>query len=260
MLQGKIVVITGASSGVGAEVAVLLAEHGAIPVLIARSLTKLNNVAKRIVGEHSIYEMDVTSTEQVSNTMSEILRRYGKIDILINNAGFAVFDTFVNASMEQFEAMMDVNYMGLVRCTKSVLPSMLERGSGHIINMGSVAGKLGLAKSTAYVASKHAVVGFTKSLRQDLLATGKPIYVSALNPGPIHTPFFVIADPSGNYLKSLPKWFVLKPDQAAKAVLKLILHKRVEKTIPQMASIGVWLMNLFPVSLERLLYKLTNKK
>jgi short-subunit dehydrogenase len=258
MLQGKIVVITGASSGIGAEMAVLLAKYGAVPVLIGRSLSKLKQVVNRINSEHSIYEMDVTSNEQVSETISEILKRYGQVDILINNAGFAVFGTLENASLEQFEQMMDVNYMGLVRCTKAILPSMLQRGSGHIINIGSIAGKMGLAKSSAYVATKHAVLGFTNSLRQDLFGTN--IYVSVLNPGPIHTPFFETADPSGNYLKSLPKWYILKPEQVAKAVLDIIVHKRSERTIPRMAGIGVKLLNLFPGSLERLVYKLTNKK
>src|SRR5690554_4016816 len=109
MIQGKVVVITGASSGIGAEMAVLLAKHGAIPVLLARSTTKLNTVAERITGEHRIYETDVSSAEQVSDTFQSIMKQFSKIDILINNAGFAIFETFEQALLEHHEAMMDVN-------------------------------------------------------------------------------------------------------------------------------------------------------
>ena len=157
-MKGRIVVVTGASGGIGAELAVLLSARGAVPVLLARRTDKLAETAARLAGEHAIYPLDVTSTEQVTAVMDDIRRRYGAIDVLVNNAGFAFFEPFAEAPLEHFERMMDVNYMGVVRCTKAVLPDMLKRGKGHIVNIASLAGKIGTAKSTGYSASKHAVI------------------------------------------------------------------------------------------------------
>jgi short-subunit dehydrogenase len=260
MLQDQIIVITGASSGIGAEMAVLLSEQGATPVLLARSTAKMNEVAKRIKGSCAIYELDVTSADEVNLIMEQILQRFGRIDVLINNAGFGVFETIEDTTLHHFEEMMDVNYMGMVRCIKAVLPSMLDRKKGHIINIASIAGKIGVAKSTGYAASKHAVLGFTNSLRQELLSQQQPIYVSAINPGPIDTPFFDRADPSGKYLERLPRWFILESQQAAQAVLNVIQHKQAEKNIPWIGGIGAKFLQMVPRSWDRWLYKFTNKK
>lgn len=260
MLQGKVIVITGASSGIGAQTAILLASYGAIPVLLARSKAKLEKVGNQIKSEHALYEMDVTSTEQVNETVKKVLAQYGKIDILINNAGFAIFESFQMSTLKYYEEMMSVNFFGLVRCTQAVLPSMIDRNQGHIINIASIAGKVGVAKSAGYVASKHAVIGFTNSLRQDMISTGENIYVSILNPGPVKTAFFDIADPSGDYLKNLPDWFVLEPEKVAKAVLEIIIHKKTEKSIPRIAGFAVWLMNVIPLKFDKLLHRFTNNK
>src|SRR5690554_4845151 len=111
MLHNKIVVVTGASSGIGAEMAVLLSANGAIPILMARSLSNLHNVGKRIKGEHAVYQLDVTSNDDVKTVMEQVITRFGKIDILINNAGFAIFESFEHAEIEDLEDMMNVNYM-----------------------------------------------------------------------------------------------------------------------------------------------------
>src|SRR5690606_14399525 len=135
------------------------------------------------------------------------------------NAGFGIFETFRDAPLDHFEAMMDTNYMGTVRCTKAVLPSFLARGAGHIVNVASIAGKLGTPKSTGYTATKHAVLGFTNALRLELRGTG--VTVSAVNPGPIDTPFFEIADPDGGYVRNV-RWFMLKPEKVAARIVKVI--------------------------------------
>lgn len=118
---------------------------------------------------------------------TEILAAYGRIDILLNNAGYGKFAGFTEMEAQEFDDMMDVNYMGIVRCTKAVVPHMLQRGSGQIVNVASMAGKIGTARSVAYTATKHAVLGFTNALRQELRKSG--ITVSAVNPGPIATDF-----------------------------------------------------------------------
>ncbi|TVX98816.1 SDR family NAD(P)-dependent oxidoreductase [Cohnella terricola] len=256
-LRGKVVLITGASSGIGAKVAVLLAEKGAVPVLTARSVDKMSELAASITGEHAIYGMDVRSDEQVERVLSQALARYGKIDVLLNNAGYGEFVPFTEAPIAHFQEMMDVNYMGTVRCTRAVLPSMLSSGQGHIVNVASMAGKMATAKSTAYSATKHAVLGFTNALRQDLRGTG--VAVSAVNPGPIDTPFFNRADPGGQYVRNIG-WFMMSPDKVAKAIVSVIERRRPELDLPWAASVGVKFMQLFPRIGSALFGGFTNRK
>ncbi len=237
--------------------AILLSEHGAIPVLMARSLEKLQLIGSQIKGRHSLIVLDVTDEEQVQQGVAQVLREYGKIDVFINNAGYGVFSSFADTPLTSFQEMMDVNLMGMVRCIKAVLPGMLAAGQGHIINVASIAGKMGTAKSTAYSASKHAVLGFTNSLRQELAGTG--VLISAVNPGPIDTPFFKIADPTGHYARNI-RWFMLQPGKVAVAVMNMIVHKKVEINLPLTAGVGVKLYQLFPRLFEKLTFKMMNKK
>jgi len=256
-MKDKIIVITGASSGLGAEVALLSAELGAIPILLARSLDKLKEISAKINGKHDLFQLDVTSVEEVNQVMNKIIEKYQKIDILINNAGFGSFDYFLNASIDTYERMMDVNYMGMVRCTKAVIPHMLQRKSGHIINVASVAGKLATPKSAGYSATKFAVIGFSNSIRQELREKG--IVVSTFNPGPIDTPFFDIADPSGHYKKNI-KGLMLTPQKAASKMIQLMKQQRTEMVLPFLAKIGVQLQCIFPKTFDRLLGNALDKK
>lgn len=256
-LQGLVVLVTGASSGVGAETAKLLAERGAIPVLAARSEDKLHTVAKAIRGEHAVIVLDVTNAESVQSAFRTAMDKYGRIDVLVNNAGFGEFIAFSDASLSHFQEMIDVNYLGAVRCAKAAYPIMLAAGAGHIVNVASIAGKLATAKATAYVASKHALLGFTNALRQDCKGTG--IRVSAVNPGPIDTPFFDRADPSGTYTRNLGR-FMLKPERVARAIVEVIERGRREKDLPYISAIGAKLFQLFPRTADLLLSGLLNKK
>lgn len=256
-LEGKVVVITGASSGIGALMGEGVAREGGIPVLMARSSDKLEQVASRINGEYGLYRLDVTSSEQVFEVMEKVLARYGKIDVLINNAGYGVFETIEKAELATIEDMMDVNYMGTVRCTKAVLPAMLKAGSGHIVNIASMAGKIGSAKSSGYSATKHAVLGFTNCIRQDLMKAG--IAVTAVNPGPIDTPFFERADPSGQYVSNV-KWFMLRPEQVTEAVIMAIVKRKAEIDLPFMAAAGIRLYQLLPRLFDRVAHRMLNQK
>jgi short-subunit dehydrogenase len=256
-IQGKVVMITGASSGIGATMAQAFAAKGAIPILTARSTQKLEQIAAQISGRNAVFTLDVTNFKQVEETVKQIVEQFGRIDILINNAGYGIFQTFVDAPIEQFEDMMNVNYMGIVRCTKVVLPFMQQAGSGHIVNIASMAGKIGTAKSTAYTATKHAVIGFTNSLRQELKGTG--VSITAINPGPIHTPFFDRADPQGSYVKNMA-WFMLKPEKVVREIIIAIERNTPEKNLPRIAGIGIKLSQLFPRTFDRIAYRMLNKK
>jgi uncharacterized protein len=250
-------VITGASSGLGAAMAKEFVSRGAIVVVTARSSHKLRELTMQLGGSSSFDVMDVTSVEEVQACVGRIIARYGRIDTWINNAGYGIFEAFGDAGLDHLEGMMDVNYMGTVRCTKSVLPYMLKARKGHIVNIASMAGKIGSAKSSGYSASKHAVLGFTNSLRQELAGSG--VALTAVNPGPIDTPFFDKADPSGSYVKNV-KWFMLKPEKVAAKVADAVVKQRKELDLPLTASIGVKLYQLFPRLLDGAASRLLNKK
>src|SRR5690554_4884804 len=145
-LSNKKIVITGASSGIGEEVAVRVAKLGARPILIARSEGKLKEISRLIEEQYSVgclyYALDVSEQAEVEKVFAEILHDEGQIDVLLNNAGFGIFDTFIDANMDDIVTMFNVNVLGLMACTKAVLPSMMERNRGHIINVASQAGKL----------------------------------------------------------------------------------------------------------------------
>jgi hypothetical protein len=253
----QVAVVTGATGGIGASLCRLLAERGAVPVLTGRSEDKLRQLSDEIRGEHWICVLDVTSEESVSRVIREVLDRYGRIDLLINNAGFGIFQRFAEAALSDLAEMMDVNYFGTVRCIKAVLPHMLQAGSGHIVNIASMAGKIGSPKASGYSASKHAVLGFTNCLRQELAGTG--VRVSAVNPGPVDTAFFDRADPSGAYVESV-RWFMLKPERVAAEVLKAVERNKAEINIPLMAATGVKLYQLFPRLFDRAATRLLDRK
>ncbi|WP_028611913.1 SDR family NAD(P)-dependent oxidoreductase [Paenibacillus harenae] len=257
MLQGKVIFISGASSGIGALAAARLAERGAIPILTGRNIKKLHEIANAMKGSCSVYQMDVTDNGQVQQTVQAVIAKYGKIDILLNNAGYGKFEYFMEMSVESFEQMMDTNYMGVVRCAKAVVPHMLKQGNGHIVNIASMAGKIGSSKSTAYTATKHAVLGFTNSLRMELRGSG--IRVSAVNPGPIDTPFFSLADPSGTYVKNV-SWFMMKPEYVVKSIIRVMEKGKDELDLPKSASIGIKLYHLLPRTADRLFGGWLNRK
>jgi len=256
-LKEQIVIITGASSGIGAEIAKLVDKKGDIPILIGRSLEKLNYISSQLKGRHDIYQVDITCNDQVKKTVKQIISKYEHIDVLINNAGFGVFEDVIQLSVNKHEEMINVNYLGMVRFIKSILPYMIDQKQGHIINVASVAGKLATAKAAGYAASKFAVIGFSNGLRQEL--SGSNIHVSVINPGPVKTPFFEIADPSGNYQKNINR-FMLTPEKVAEQTVRLIKSKKKEQTIPSIAGFGVKLYHLFPYCFDKLLGKRINRK
>lgn len=256
-LANKIVLITGASSGLGAHMAALLVEKGAIPILTARSEDKLQQISAQLKGPHHIFRLDVQQHSEVEAVVKQIIQKYGRIDILLNNAGYGQFTAVQNTDIEQYEQMMDVNYMGTVRCTKTVLPYMLEAGDGQIMNVASMAGKFATAKSTSYTATKFAVLGFTNSLRQELRATG--ITVSAINPGPIDTAFFERADPSGAYVSNV-SGFMLSTDKVCRKMIRMMEQRREEVDLPGYAGFALRFYQLAPRLIDRLTYSFFDRK
>lgn len=260
-LKGKTVVITGGSGGIGAKVGLYAAVKGATPVLLARSVDKLEEV-KKMIAEYTgvepiIHRLDVSDPEAVDTVFDSILNEVQQVDVLVNNAGFGVFDFFHEADLQDLKNMLDVNVFGLMACTRKVLPQMVERGSGHVINVASLAGKIATPKSTVYSATKHAVLGFSNGLRMELADTD--IHVTAINPGPVNTNFFNIADESGDYLKNVAQ-YMLEPDEVAKKIVEVMEKPRREINVPFVMNAGSRMYQMFPGTLEKVIGKFINLK
>ncbi|MFD2445963.1 SDR family NAD(P)-dependent oxidoreductase [Bacillus sp. CGMCC 1.16607] len=260
-LLGRNIVITGASSGIGAEIAKLCAAKGANLALLARSIDKLQQIKKELEERYSIkiivYHLDVSNMEEIERVFHAIFEEMKSIDILVNNAGFGVFREAHAASIEEIKSMFDVNVVGLMACTSKVLPKMRERRFGHIINIASQAGKIATPKSSVYSATKHAVLGYSNSLRMEL--ADQNVFVTTVNPGPIATNFFNIADEQGTYVKNVQR-FMLQPDYVANKVVSAMLTKTREINLPRWMNLGSVIYALFPRTFERIGRKAFNKK
>lgn len=191
-LSNKVVFITGASSGIGKACAELFAGEGANLILSARRMDRLNYVADSIREKTGVkvldFKLDVRNYKEVEKAISTLPDEWEQIDILINNAGLARgFDNIYEGRIEDWEEMIDTNIKGLLYVTRLVLPQMVERKSGHVINIGSVAGHEAYAKGNVYAATKFAVNALTQSIRLDVL--DKNIKVSTVDPGMVLTEF-----------------------------------------------------------------------
>ncbi|MFJ8236395.1 3-ketoacyl-ACP reductase [Ureibacillus sp. NPDC094379] len=187
-LNGKIAFITGAARGIGKATALHLAKEGVNIGLIARTESALKEVASEIesLGVKVAYAIaDVSSKEQVEAAVASLTNDLGTTDILINNAGIASFAPVLEMDPEEWKKIIDVNLMGTYYVTRAVLPQLIEKNGGDIINISSTSGLGGAATSSAYSASKFAVIGFTESLAQEVRRNN--IRVSALTPSTVAT-------------------------------------------------------------------------
>ncbi|MBA2710028.1 MAG: SDR family oxidoreductase [Tatlockia sp.] len=192
-LKDKIILITGASSGIGQACARLFAKHGAKLILCARRKDRLETLTHELKGLYNSQclplILDVQDKSLVDNLLIKTLpENWGGIDMLINNAGLALSsDPIQQGSLENWEKMIDTNIKGLLYVTRAVLPGMIERGKGHIINIGSIAGQECYTNGNVYCATKFAVRALSKSMRLDLM--GSPIRVTEIAPGAVETEF-----------------------------------------------------------------------
>lgn len=188
-LEGKTALVTGAGRGIGRAIAVAFAEEGASTVLAARSVDQIEGLAEEIRGtgrdSHAV-PTDVTSEASAINLVEEALSRYGKIDVLVNSAGIYKMAPFWDYSLDDWKQVIDVNLHGTFIVTKEVTKHMRERSSGRVINIASTAGKWGSMYSSAYNASKHAVLGLTKCLALETAPIG--IRVNAICPAFVDSP------------------------------------------------------------------------
>ena len=187
-LKGKVAFITGGARGIGRATAFALAKEGVNVGLLARTEDTLKKVAAEIEGlgvKVAYATADISSKEEVEAAVEVLTNKLGAADILINNAGIASFGTVMEMDPEEWKRIMDVNLMGTYYVTRAVLPQLIEKNGGDIINVSSTSGLNGAATSSAYSASKFAVIGFTESLAQEVRRNN--IRVSALTPSTVAT-------------------------------------------------------------------------
>jgi len=191
LLKDKVALITGAGRGIGKAISLRFAEEGASLILCARTAAPLQEVtdAIRHMGRSCLGSVvDVAKEEAVTRLVNDGLAKFGRIDILVNNAGISNPKPFLETSNADWDEAINVNLKGIVFCTRAVLPGMLERGFGRVINIASAAGLRGLPGSPAYTASKFAVVGLTQALADEVVDKG--IRVNVICPGPVRTELF----------------------------------------------------------------------
>lgn len=260
-IKGKTIAVTGASGGLGMEIARQAAKSGANLILLARSYDKLEALRDELMAKYPIsahiYSLDVSKREKIEETFKKIKQEVGPIDILVNNAGFGVFDTVLEMDLDEAEGMIETNVLGLITCTKLVLPDMVSRRSGHIINIASQAGKMATPKSSVYSATKHAVLGFTNSLRMEM--HGRHVFVTSVNPGPIRTNFFTIADKEGTYIKNIDR-LMIDPMKLAGRIVDAMMSGKREINAPGWMNAGSKIYSLFPRTFEALGRSQFNKK
>lgn len=193
--MNKIILITGATSGFGKAITYKFAAAGWNCIITGRRADRLHEIATELEKKYSVKILplvfDVQNRKAVTDTLTTLPKEWKTIDVLVNNAGLALGrDSFENANLDDWDTMIDTNVKGLMYVTKAVLPFMTDRKTGHIINIGSTAGKEVYKDGNAYCASKHAVDAISKAMRIDLLPYG--IKVTAIHPGAAETEFSIV--------------------------------------------------------------------
>ena len=243
--NNKVVVITGASSGFGEATAIKFAKKGADVVLVARRKEKLLEVEKKISnysGLSLICQCDVSNKEQVEQMAKNVLETYGRIDVLVNNAGFVIYGKVNELSTDEIVAQMETNYFGMIYCTKAFLPQMLEQQSGHFVNVASVGASFGVPGIASYCATKYAKLGFSEGLRHELDGTG--IGLTVVSPIMVRTPLF--DHPSFTNFSRFSTGISLSSETVAKAIIKASNSPRFEIVVPSVARAGIWFKQTFP--------------
>jgi short-subunit dehydrogenase len=235
-LADKVVLITGASSGFGADAARLFAREGCNVILAARRIDRLTALAEQIRaegGQACAVGLDVSEQSQIDEAIQTVLNNFGRIDILFNNAGYGRLDWLETLEpAADIDTQINVNLRGLIQVTRAVLPSMLARHTGTIINMSSLAGFIAAPMYSVYAATKYGVRGFTDALRRELIPFG--IQVSGIYPGPAATEFGQHSGSDNAIAKNLktPGWIYMTSDYVARRTVGLAKRPRRALVIP----------------------------
>lgn len=253
-IERSITLITGASSGIGAEFARQIAPQVKVLILVARRLDRLEKIRDEIRAKNpkvdvQIISCDLADLQAITKMMNYIERSIGKVNILINNAGSGLFDRFELGQWQKIEEMIKVNTTALTYLTHRVVPGMIEKKAGGILNVSSVSGLTFTPGSAVYAATKHFVTGFTEALRLELSSLN--IVVTQICPGPVSTEFW---DNSGACLSlRFPAWMAITPQACVRASLKAFTRGRALFIPGALSWAESILMKLLPRPITRLM-------
>ena len=227
-MKNKVAVVTGASSGIGYATSLALSEAGLRVALGARRTDRLKELERLIINRNShrevfIQKLDVSNNSDCNSFVNAVAEKWGKIDILINNAGLMPLSYFKNGKVIEWDRMIDVNIKGVLYCTSAVIPYMLDEKSGHIINISSVAGRVVFAGGSVYCATKHAITAFSEGLRKEL-SPKYNIRVTCIEPGAVSTELLEsITDKSmTGFIQATKKMETLQSEDIVNAILYAI--------------------------------------
>ncbi|WP_164924846.1 MULTISPECIES: SDR family oxidoreductase [Thermodesulfovibrio] len=241
-IKGKIALITGASKGIGLATAQKFANQGAQLALVSRSEELLNSIAEKIKKQFGVNVLsipaDISKTDEVERVFETLKSHFGKLDILVNNAGRGIFNYIENGSSKEWKEVIDLNLTGLIHCTHLAAKMMILQRSGHIVNISSVAGRVGIPGWSVYCATKWAVVGFSESIRKELIKYN--IRVTVIEPGVVATQWG--ENMPEEWIKSRGAMKALKAEDVAEAIYYVV-------TQPEHVSINELLIR--PTEQER---------
>ena len=189
MIKDKIAIVTGASSGIGYATALALSRAGAKVAAGARRMDRLESLQSEIIkneGEVYIQNLDVTIKSECDAFADAVMEKWGSIDILVNNAGLQPLSFFKNLKVEEWDKMINVNIRGVMYCTAAVITHMVNKNSGHIVNISSIAGRIVYPAGSVYCATKHAITAFSEGLRQEFSQRSN-IRITCIEPGVVAT-------------------------------------------------------------------------
>lgn len=250
-IEGKVVIVTGASDGIGRKTALLLAKKGAIVVLAARRKEVLERILDNLTGgakKHLAITADISKEEEVKPLVEEVIKKYGRIDVLINNAAISYIGRVVDMDIKKAEDVININLLGTIRVTRNVLPYMIRQKSGHIINISSILGKGAVPYRSLYCASKYGMEGFMESLRLEVAKYN--IKVSIIRPPSVRTNFSkkIELDTDVKH-HALTNFKVIA---VAQVILNVIKRPKREVNMGIMAEGFIFLNTLFPSLFDRI--------
>ncbi len=259
--QKAVVIVTGASSGIGASTAKLLAQQGAIVVLVARTESNLLKVSESIQskgGSSLIIPTDVSDQNQVKQMVDQVVHKFGRIDVLVSNAGSSYLGKVEDHDfVDNLRHMMETDYFGTVFCVKAVLPIMQQQGFGHIVAMSSVVGLKSFAKFTGYSSVMHAITGFADGLRQELVDTNTKVTI--IHPALTQTNLLDHTD--ANRMPAPFKAMTpMAPEEVASALVKGMHHRKTKIIVPFQPRVLLFLNALSVTLGDRFVRFVSNRK